>query len=76
MRYLDKIIKENADGNNYESGYRVEVSKSEVYYLIRALEIASHEEMSEPFSSKNKELIQKLENIRICADKGLINEDL
>lgn len=73
MKYLDKKIKINANGESYESGYIVELSKEEVQNLIKSLEFSQeyHDNWKE-----EKELAEKLSQLSYLASNGFTNYEI
>lgn len=73
MKYLDKKIKINANGESYESGYIVELSKEEVQNLIKSLEFSQeyHDNWKE-----EQELAEKLSQLSYLASNGFTNYEV
>lgn len=77
MKYLDRVITENADGENIEKGYRVELSDLDVLYIQSALTFA--DEMSSkdnPLWEEHSKLLEQIERLYEVAGKGLRSIDL
>lgn len=75
MKYLDKVIKVNEDGENYESGYRLELSNLQIEIILNALEIAEEIDGNSIWKEHQK-LKEKFWEMKTLADKGLINREI
>lgn len=58
MKYIDKVIKVNSDGENYEYGVRLELSDLELQILFNTLENAIDLE-DNPLYNQQKGLLNK-----------------
>ncbi|WCC43755.1 hypothetical protein PJW08_00700 (plasmid) [Tenacibaculum finnmarkense] len=70
MKYLDKVIKVNADGDNYVEGVKLEIKWVELSMLEKALEMAIELD-DNPIFDIHQELLEKLSKIKFYADRSL-----
>jgi len=75
MKYINKIIDINADGENFEKAYHIEIEKTELSILLKALEIASETDVNHLYK-EHEQLFEKLESIPYYSDKGQFNIEL
>ena len=73
MKFLNKKIEINADGESYQRGYIVELTKLEVALLKKSLELAAE---TEDFCQEYRDLAKKLEQLDYLAAKGFTNYEL
>ena len=73
MKFLNKKIEINEDGEAYMRGYIVELTKLEVILLKKSLELAAE---TEDFCQEYRDLAKKLEQLDYLAAKGFTNYEL
>jgi len=76
MKYCDKVISINADGENYESGLRVELTHLEISLIYKAIEEARELEELNPIYKTLGELLEKFDNLQNVSKKGLTNYEM
>lgn len=69
MKYLDKVYKVNADGENYTDGYRLELTALELVFIKKALEFSS--DHSDEIYKEFRDLLNKFEECDSFNDRGL-----
>ena len=75
MKYLDKVTAVNADGENYEKGFRIEITNSELSLIYKALDLAEELEDNEVYKEHQK-LMEKFEKLFSVSGKEIKNIDL
>jgi len=76
MKYIDKVIKTNADGEQYHHGYKVEITKLELSYLKLALTYATECDIKDPVYSTLENLENQFKAMELQAAKGNVNVEL
>ena len=76
MKYINKVIKTNADGEQYHQGYKVEITKLELAYLSEALSIAWTETTNQEMFDNINILKDQFRRMKIHAEKGNVNMEL
>lgn len=76
MKYLDKVIEENADGEYYVKGKRLELTELEISFIHRALKVARESDDFLIFFEDYGKLINDLETCSELGEKGLRNVEL
>ncbi len=73
MKYINKVLDDNADNETYQKGYLLELTKLEVSYIKQALLIASQEDIADPLYTEMVQLRNKFKQMQIEATKGNAN---
>lgn len=76
MKFIDTVIKANADGENYDKGLRLELTHVEISLIKKACELSQDYEELSPLWRELQKVVDDLETAEMWASKGCRNIEI